>query len=195
VVVGNIGSDRRAKYGVVGPPVNIAGRIESYTVGGQVLVSEATISEAGEHVVVGERMEILAKGAKAPVGVYPLKGLGTPEAGLFLPDRRDPLHSLEPPLPVRCWKLEGKHVAGDTFDGKIGRLSKDEAEMKTDGSLEALSNLKLRLLTADGGEQDGDIYVKVTKVMAEGRVELRFTAVPPEIEAQLKARLTAAKGI
>src|SRR6185369_15972615 len=55
VVVGNIGSDRRAKYGVVGPPVNIAGRIESYSVGGQVLISGETLAAAGDQVIVGER--------------------------------------------------------------------------------------------------------------------------------------------
>ena len=41
VVVGNIGSDRRTKYGVVGSHVNLTARIESYTVGGQVLISDA----------------------------------------------------------------------------------------------------------------------------------------------------------
>ena len=39
VVVGNIGSEKRTKYGVVGSPVNEAGRIESATVGGQVLIA------------------------------------------------------------------------------------------------------------------------------------------------------------
>ena len=47
VVVGNIGSERRMKYGVVGSPVNETGRIESATVGGQILVSESTLTEGG----------------------------------------------------------------------------------------------------------------------------------------------------
>jgi adenylate cyclase len=42
VVVGNIGSEKRAKYGVVGANVNLTYRIESYTTGGQILISQAT---------------------------------------------------------------------------------------------------------------------------------------------------------
>jgi class 3 adenylate cyclase len=38
VVVGNIGSEKRAKYGAVGSHVNLTARIESYTCGGQVLI-------------------------------------------------------------------------------------------------------------------------------------------------------------
>ena len=39
VVVGNIGSLKRTKYGIVGSQVNLTYRIESYTTGGQILIS------------------------------------------------------------------------------------------------------------------------------------------------------------
>jgi adenylate cyclase len=39
VVVGNVGSPERMKYGVVGSHVNLTSRIQSYTTGGQILVS------------------------------------------------------------------------------------------------------------------------------------------------------------
>ncbi|MHC5824709.1 MAG: adenylate/guanylate cyclase domain-containing protein, partial [Nostoc sp.] len=40
VIVGNIGSEKRTKYGIVGSQVNLTYRIESYTSGGQILISE-----------------------------------------------------------------------------------------------------------------------------------------------------------
>ena len=46
VVLGNIGSPERMKYGVVGRHVNLTARIQSYTTGGQILISETTRREA-----------------------------------------------------------------------------------------------------------------------------------------------------
>jgi adenylate cyclase len=48
VVMGNIGSQKRIKYAVVGRAVNLTARIESYTVGGQIFISESTLDECGD---------------------------------------------------------------------------------------------------------------------------------------------------
>ena len=58
VVVGNIGSARRAKYGVVGRHVNLTARIESCTVGSQILISEATRREVGDLVSIAQEMQV-----------------------------------------------------------------------------------------------------------------------------------------
>ncbi|HKL01999.1 MAG TPA: adenylate/guanylate cyclase domain-containing protein [Desulfotignum sp.] len=52
VVVGNIGSDTRAKYGVVGPPVNMTARIQELAEKRQILISDAVLDQAAEEVKV-----------------------------------------------------------------------------------------------------------------------------------------------
>jgi class 3 adenylate cyclase len=52
VVVGNIGSEYRAKYGIVGSAVNVTERIQSLARGGEVVVSETVLSRLQEGLAV-----------------------------------------------------------------------------------------------------------------------------------------------
>ncbi|NVM25550.1 MAG: adenylate/guanylate cyclase domain-containing protein, partial [Desulfobacterales bacterium] len=75
VIVGNVGSRKRSKYGVVGSGVNMTSRIESYTVGGQILVSESVRKEAGEVLRIDDQMEVHPKGAETPFTIYNVGGI------------------------------------------------------------------------------------------------------------------------
>ncbi|MGH2415137.1 MAG: adenylate/guanylate cyclase domain-containing protein, partial [Microcystaceae cyanobacterium] len=92
VVVGNIGSEKRTKYGIIGSQVNLTYRIESYTTGGQVLISESTLKEAGSIVKIDGQKEVQPKGVKQLITIYEIGGIGggynlflSKEDEIFLP--------------------------------------------------------------------------------------------------------------
>ena len=70
LIVGNIGSKKRMKYGVVGEAVNIAARIESLTVPNQILVSESTFSKNADWVRPVGQIRAKIKGFKSPIVIY-----------------------------------------------------------------------------------------------------------------------------
>jgi class 3 adenylate cyclase len=72
VVVGNIGSETRAKYGIVGSPVNLTQRIQSVAGPGEIVVSEAVLANAGRPLQTGRRLTADLKGFKEEVPLYVL---------------------------------------------------------------------------------------------------------------------------
>ena len=77
VVVGNIGSQSRAKYGIVGSPVNITQRIQSMAKGGNVIISESVHGYLEEDLLIKKSMKVTLKGVQEKVNLYIVEGYKT----------------------------------------------------------------------------------------------------------------------
>lgn len=73
VIAGNIGSEKRSKYGVVGHQVNLTARIEQQSKGGDVLVSQTTLDQLDTSFNVGEQQTVQVKGIAESVSIYPIQ--------------------------------------------------------------------------------------------------------------------------
>jgi adenylate cyclase len=77
MLVGNMGSNRRKNYTIMGDSVNLASRLEGINrqFGTHLIISEATYLQAREQVIARELDLIRVKGKTQPVKVYELLGL------------------------------------------------------------------------------------------------------------------------
>jgi adenylate cyclase len=186
VVVGNIGSERRASYGAVGTPINAAYRIESFTVGGQILISPTTYDRVESVLTVIGTKEAKFKGLDQPVTLYDVVGIGEPYQ-VFLPEKKTaPMTRLNPPLPIECFLLEGKTVSGNAITGHITCFGENAAEVALDQAIEAHANLRI-LLASPEAAGFSEFYAKVISKEVSNEIpsgngrRLEFTSMPQEV--------------
>jgi adenylate cyclase len=160
-VVGNIGSEQRAKYAVVGSAVNAAARVESSTVGGQVFISAATYDRIRDLAEVAEPVTVEVKGIAEPLVLYELHAV----RGRFAQRRpeatEDAGPQIEVALPLTCWVIDGKVVGKDARHGLAVRLGPRQIDARLDTPLALLTNVRLRLSYPAIAHESGDLYGKV----------------------------------
>lgn len=190
VIVGNIGSSKRSKYAVVGSGVNMTSRIESYSVGGQILISESVHQEVGEILRIDAQRDVLPKGAEMPLRIYEIGGIAG-HYNLALDTKEQPLLPLVRHIPLRYTVLEGKNARKNEREGFVVSLSKKCTEISLGGTVSLLSNLKMNLSDVDEILSTRHFYGKVIKRSGKGGLTylIRFTSVPLEVDAYFQAHL------
>ena len=193
VVMGNIGSKKRIKYAVVGRAVNLTARIESYTVGGQIFISESTLDECGDICRIDTAMQVMPKGVKKPLTIHEVGGIGG-DFQLFLPPKKEITWiELEPGLPVQFTVVDWKHTGELGHRGAITKLAHNMVEIHSEVLPSPLANLRISLYDPDDHEISDDLYGKVVAHLSESPPAflVHFTSVPPEAETFLAKFLGA----
>ena len=170
VVVGNIGSEKAMKYGCMGSAVNITGRLESLTIGGQIFITENTAKLINEELSVVSEGHFLPKGSPEELKYYEINGVGdleTNASALNSISWREQTENAE----YQYYVLEAKKVGTVSYSGKIVRYSEDLkfAMFVSETELEEKQNIMLR----KGSEC---IYAKVIRKDEEGAV-ICFTSM------------------
>jgi class 3 adenylate cyclase len=179
-VVGNIGSEQRAKYAIVGAAVNLAARVEGCTVGGQIFLSPATYERLSDLVEVASPVPVEVKGIAEPLLLYDLQSISGRFAQQLPHIDTAADQQVDVTLPVTCWVIDGKVVGQEEITGTVLRLGLRQLDVRLDTTLPPLTNVRLRLRYPTLGHDSGELYGKVlTEAQQQGAgvTPIRLTSV------------------
>ncbi len=167
--------------------MNLASRIEAFSLRGQVLMSEATYQHCREFVQAGELMEVHVKGRADSVRIREL--LAIPEFGKVVPrqDQRK-CQRVAVALPFEYRTLSGKMVDGKRSEGVIRDISYQGALIEVGEALELYAELRLAFRIPALDYRARDLYARVVSARErDGRHQmgLEFTSLSTEASGKI----------
>lgn len=159
VIVGNIGSQLRMKYGIVGSTVNAAARIESNSIGGQVLIGESTYRNVHEKITADPPRNKMMKGLKKPLVFYSVSAINS----TYRVSLQSPVSvrkSLPIKLPFLFWTIKDKKISMIPQFGESIRIDDKTIDAYISPVLDPFLDIKLKFDFCINAHCFEDIYAK-----------------------------------
>jgi adenylate cyclase len=188
VLVGTLGSERYQAHTVIGQEVNVAARIEAFSLRGQVLLSESTFGRCNGFASTAEPFTVHVKGKSEPIVVREL--LEIPSLGKAVPRReirKGPRVNVA--LPFSYQVIQADVTMPQVHKGVVRVLGYHGLLAELRQPLAVSDEIKIRVDLPLVGHRASDIYGRVKK-STKGELRhfcgIEFTAITGKTRSSIE---------
>jgi class 3 adenylate cyclase/CheY-like chemotaxis protein len=175
VFIGNIGSEKMMRYNIIGNVVNVCSRIESCSVGGQILVSEDMTQGIKDNLDIINTKEIFVKGISHKLSVCEIAGIKGRYNCQLRKMPNEEFIPLQSELSISLYPIKEKQIEDNPYNAVIKAMSNKcvLVEIPQDKQVELYSDVEI---VADRELEKDYIKSNSGKIMwkKENQIMIRF---------------------
>lgn len=161
VATGYLGNSSYHEYTAIGNEVNLASRVEAFSMRGQVLLSDNSYNICKEKVQVGNSYDIHPKGAIRPLKIYELLEIEKPNKLLLESENDRSAPRINVDLLISYRLIDKAKTLSEAFEGHTLDISYNGLKIRTANKIEPLSEILIEVTSSIFDTEKSSAYAKV----------------------------------